>query len=63
MRSRGREATGRWGGQQRGFGWLGVGSKLKDACDKRHIIVRWYRNLKHEKHFSFMGLNAVAYIG
>lgn len=29
---------GEVGGQQRGFGWLGVGSKLKDACDKRHII-------------------------
>lgn len=33
---------------------------LDDLCDKRHVVVRQYRNPKHEKHFSFMGLNAVA---
>lgn len=36
---------------------------LDGLCDKRHVVVRRYRNPKHEKHFSFMGLNAVANIG
>lgn len=40
-----------------------IGPILDGLCDKRHIIVRWYRNPKHEKHLSFMGLNALASIG
>lgn len=40
-----------------------IGPILDGLCDKRHIVVRWYRNPKHEKHFSFMGLNALASIG
>ena len=38
MRSRGRAAAGRWKEEQRGFGCLSVGSKLKDPCDKRHTV-------------------------